>query len=217
MRTARLLIGALAGATVFAGISYLVRSNAAALDALIVDDAAGMATYALLSAAFVMIPLGSPSALIPIASTAWGWAAAGALTLVAWTLASLVLFEAARRLQGPFARRLGGTRAARGASAILEHAGMPALTLLRVILPSDIASYLLALCTDLTRAQFLALSIPGLAIPAFWLAYAGSLPLAWQIVALLTGAGVTLGLALAQRGLRDLVLPQGSALRFARP
>jgi hypothetical protein len=57
------------------------------------------------------------------------------------------------------------------------------MIILRSLLPSDLSSYTLALCTDMPRARFLLITTAGLSLTSLGYALFGSLPFLIQFAA----------------------------------
>lgn|GEM_PF-2469803 len=172
---------------IFVGMSVMVQLNIDALQSLIADSAWGMPLYVFSIMALVSIPFANSIALVPLASALWGWQVAGVLTLVAWLLSSIVVFEVVRRFGAGILRELVPPKKLKKILRFMESAGVPGMILLRAFLSSDVSVYILALFTRITRLQFFLISVAGLAGPAFVYAYVGGLDVVWQIGAVLIG------------------------------
>ena len=73
------------------------------------------------------------------------------------------------------------------------------ITLLRLVMPMDLLSYLSGLFTDISWAKYTAATAIGVTPPAFLLAYLGKLPHAYELIALAIGGIVVLGYVMAVR------------------
>jgi uncharacterized membrane protein YdjX (TVP38/TMEM64 family) len=128
--------------------------------------------------------------LLPVASQVWGPVLAALITATGWLTGSVVAFILARRYGQELVKRFIS-------EDVLEktHEYFPSrekgtfwfLAVLQVVLPVDVLCYGAGLFTDVPLKTYVGATALGMLPGAFFFAYAGTLPLVWQL------AGLTLG------------------------
>ncbi len=152
----------------------------------------GMVAYVLLAfVATVIAPL-SAMPLLPLASSLWGPLLTALLSIVAWTLGSIVAFVLARSLARPFVVRFVDLAYAEKVTAgLMGEATFLRLVLLRMIVPVDVLSYAIGLLVPISLARYTLATAIGVTPFAFLFSYAHVLP-TWLQVASIGGAFVGL-------------------------
>jgi len=144
----------------------------------------GMFIYVLLNVIEVII---APVNLLPtiaIASSLWGGFTAGLLTTIGWVVGAFVAFMLARRFGLPLVRKLVSVdKIQKIEDKIPNKHVFWSVVFLRIILPADILSYVLGLFSKISKRDFVLATTLGVAPLAFALAYLGTFPLEYQIIA----------------------------------
>ena len=168
--------------------SYLTQSHIKTLRAVLGTSVLSMGIYVLIFIIAVVIAPINSEPLLPIASQAWGWMTARSLTLVGWTLGSVIAFLIARRYGLAFLQRFVSLGKIRQFEKLIpqEHVFW-SIVFLRMTVQVDFLSYLLGLFTRISTKKYFLATFIGLAPFAFLLAYLGELPFSYQLLALSTG------------------------------
>lgn len=182
----------------FVAVSYLAQTRQEALASAVGESGVfGFALYVLLMAAFVVfvIPL-ELVLLVPLGAALWGAVPTALLSIAGWTLGAGIAFFLARRFGKPFvARIVGEQRLAELERRVPLGNTFWSVIFLRMSVPVDLLSYALGLFGTLTMGRYLAATVLGVMLFAFFFAYAGTLPLWYQLGALAL-AGVVVMIAL---------------------
>ncbi len=195
------------GAAMFVVVSLLSDAYDEQLTSLFAGDAsaAGIALFLMLGIGISLVPTMSTLALIPLASSLWGWPVAALLIMVVWTVAGQILFEFARfigksRIEWFFTPELTKT-----VEGLIGNQGFFKSLLLRFILDGEIVSYAFGIFSAVTRLEFFALSLMSSLPSALAYAYLGNLPLWLQLGALAFGVVPLLGAKYLKKGEIDRV------------
>jgi len=172
--------------SVFIFLTYLVQSNIAFFENLIGKTFLGILTYILIIVIAIVVAPISSIPLIPLVSAVWGWKLAGLITIVGWTLGSIVAFLLARRY---------GVRIVRGLiplekiyyieNKIPEENLFLAVIFLRMIIPVDILSYVLGLFSKIKFLPYVIATVVGIIPAVFILIYIGTIDFIVQLFILL--------------------------------
>lgn len=148
----------------------------------------GMVAYvAIAIIATVAAPV-SAAPLIPIAAGVWGAALTAALSILGWTIGSLIAFAISRRYGLPLVQKFVSSQK-------LEklHKHIPrervfwSVVLLRIMIPVDLLSYALGIFGVLDWKKYTLATIIGIVPFAFIFAYLGTLPVSYQLFSILAG------------------------------
>lgn len=180
-------------AAVFVAASLLAKHYQHALtQAVQAGGAFGMIAYVLLTTAFTvfLVPL-DVSVLIPLAAHAWGPVVTALMSAAGWTLGSAFSFYLARRYGTGIAVRLAGEAQIHRAERIApkDHLFWWVL-FLQAFLSVDFISYIFALFTDIRMGPYVLATGIGDLVPGFFFAYAGTLPVWYEIGAIAMGLAV---------------------------
>lgn len=148
---------------------------------------AGMAVYlTILIVESIVAPVSS-APLTPIAAELWGAPQAAAVTLVGWVIGATASFQLARWVAPHVAQRwFAPTDHKPALDRWLGHtAGFSEALSLRLLLPSDIVSYALALFTGIRFGPYVAATALAYLPHAIAWSYLGQLPQAWRLVLIL--------------------------------
>ena len=148
----------------------------------------GMVAYAVIAViATVAAPI-SAGPLIPIAANAWGVAITAALSILGWTIGSLIAFAIGRRYGLPLAQKFFSVR---NLESIHKHIPQErifwSVVLLRIMIPVDLLSYALGIFGVLGWRRYTLATIIGITPFAFIFAYLGTLPVSYQLFSIPAG------------------------------
>ena len=190
------LLGILIILVLFVIVSYFTQQNLPYFQSLISNTFLGMGVYFLIIILEVVLAPITIIPLIPLASGLWGWFLSGLLTLIGWTIGSLLAFFIARKGGVPLIERFVSLKKIQKAEKlILEEHLFIGIILLRILIPIDVMSYALGLFSGVGWKKYALASFIGFIPLSFFLAYSGSLPIYYQIIGLLI-AGILICLVL---------------------
>ncbi|OYV27280.1 MAG: hypothetical protein B7W98_02095 [Parcubacteria group bacterium 20-58-5] len=176
-------------ALAFIGVSIFADVHRAALASVIAQGSVfGVAAYVLLTALFVVfiIPL-DLVLLIPIGVVVWGPVWTALLSILGWTLGAAVAFGVARRFGAPVVGRFVPLDRVRAVERRLPRGNRFSMVVFfRMLVSVDLLSYALGLFSDMPLGQYVLATALGVAPFGFYFAYAGALPLAYRIAAILS-------------------------------
>jgi len=177
------LIEVLAIVLVFVFIAYIVQVNLSFFECLIQKSLYGILIYIfIIIIAMVVAPISSIP-LIPIMSNIWGWKITGFISVVGWTVGSIVVFWLCRRYGVKIIGRLVSLRSIESFERkIPEDRIFYMVLLLRMVIPVDILSYVLGLFSKIRFWPYVVATFIGIIPPAFLLAYLGSINYFYQII-----------------------------------
>ena len=148
----------------------------------------GMVAYIVIAViATVAAPI-SAAPLIPIAANVWGVAITAALSILGWTIGSLIAFAIGRRYGLPLAQKFFSVR-----NLESMHKHIPkekifwSVVLLRIMIPVDLLSYALGVFGVLGWRRYTLATIIGITPFAFIFAYLGTLPISYQLFSIPAG------------------------------
>lgn len=168
--------------------SYLIQNNIGNIDDYIVDGYYGALIFVFIEIiATVFAPI-SAIPLLPLMSETYGWFIAGLLSIVGWTIGSVIAFMLARRYGAPLVRKLISLeKISEIEKKIPETNFFWSIVFLRMVLPVDILSYVLGLFSKVKFNIYFWATLIGITPFAFVLAYLGTLPLYYQVSFFITG------------------------------
>ena len=148
----------------------------------------GMVAYIVIAViATVAAPI-SAAPLIPIAANVWGVAITAALSILGWTIGSLIAFAIGRRYGLPLAQKFFSVR---NLESIHKHIPKEkifwSVVLLRIMIPVDLLSYALGIFGVLGWRRYMLVTIIGITPFAFIFAYLGTLPVSYQLFSIPAG------------------------------
>jgi uncharacterized membrane protein YdjX (TVP38/TMEM64 family) len=181
----------------FIGVSVLAHAHEAALSKIVgAGGAWGIAGFIVLTAAFTvfLIPL-DVSILIPISATVWGPNATALMSTAGWTLGSATAFFLARRFGAPFVEHIAGRVRLHAVEKTTrrmipkQHLFWWAL-FMQALLPMDLISYAFGLFTEIGLGPYALATGIGDLVPGFFFAYAGTLPIWYEIGAMVVAFSI---------------------------
>ena len=148
----------------------------------------GMVAYVIIAVIATVAAPVSAGPLIPIAANAWGVAITAALSILGWTIGSLIAFAIGRRYGLPLAQKFFSVR-----NLESMHKHIPkekifwSVVLLRIMIPVDLLSYALGVFGVLGWRRYTLATIIGITPFAFIFAYLGTLPISYQLFSIPAG------------------------------
>ncbi len=180
-------------ALLFIGVSFFARTHEELITHLVhAGHGIGEVSFIFLTALFVIfvIPL-DIALLIPLGSALWGPIPTAFMSIAGWVIGSAVAFSIARVWGASAVARLIGLSRVRAVEARIPRRNLFwSVVLLRMLVSVDILSYALGLFSRMRFFPYVCATALGVTPFAFYFAYAGTLPLAYQIVALVAAIGL---------------------------
>ena len=150
------------------------------------DDNLGMTVYVLITVAAIVIAPISTLPLLPIASNLWGWVTAAILSIIGWTIGSLIAFALARKYGvSLISKFISIEKINKFERMVPKENFFWSVVFLRMAIPVDILSYALGLFSKIKTKSYFFVTLIGVTPFAFVFAYAGKMPFVYQILALL--------------------------------
>lgn len=172
---------------IFVFISYLVQSNLYFFQNLIGKNIlTGIIIYFfIVILAIVVAPIAS-TPLIPVISNLWGWQLAVVVSVISWTIGSVIVFILCRKYGVKIVRRLVSLKEIhKFEKKIPEENLFLSTVFLRMIIPVDILSYALGLFSKIKFWQYTIATFIGIIPFTILLSYLGTIPFIYQIIILL--------------------------------
>jgi uncharacterized membrane protein YdjX (TVP38/TMEM64 family) len=183
----RSIVGFILIGFAFIAASYLVHTNSDFFKNYIHDDTGSMILYLFIlvvSAVFAPVDV---IFLMPIATTTWGWMLAGLLSLIGWTLGSVVVFFLARKVGVPLIdKHFPFQKIYKYEKYMPQKNLFFGIIFLRIAIPVDLISYAVGLFTNIKFFPYFFATLIGFIPLAFFLAYVGTLPLFVQVISLIS-------------------------------
>lgn len=164
--------------------SYLSQLNQDNLKAIIaLGGTFGKIVYIfLLILAVVIAPL-ETLPLLPIAVIVWGRNLAAIYSIIGWFLGALIAFALARVFGQKLVCKIMKKNDLEEWRKLLPKKHIFwTIVLARLILPVDIASYLVGLFTNISWTSYITASLIGIIPFGFFYAYGATLPVIWQLI-----------------------------------
>lgn len=190
------------GIIIFIFISYLVQANLDFFKSIIQNNILGILIYMILNIiAIVIAPVTVFVFLMPIASNLFGWFATAIITIIAWTIGSVIAFIIARKYGVPLVKKLIPlNKITKIEKRVPKENVFWSIVFLRMVIPVDILSYALGLFSKISLKRYTIATFIGITPFAFVFAYAGSLPIQYQIVALIIALiSILIGLSVTNK------------------
>ena len=172
---------------IFVFISYLVQSNLYFFQNLIGKNIlTGIIIYFfIVILAIVVAPIAS-TPLIPVISNLWGWQLAVVVSVISWTIGSVIVFILCRKYGVKIVRRLVSLKEIhKFEKKIPEENLFLSTVFLRMIIPVDILSYALGLFSKIKFWPYTIATFIGIIPFTILLSYLGTIPFIYQIIILL--------------------------------
>lgn len=177
----------------FLTVSFIVMEDIANLDNYIGKGYFGMIVYVLIAIfATVFAPVSSVP-LLPLVSDLYGWFTAGVLSIIGWTIGSLIAFWLSRRYGMPLVKKVVSLeRISEFEKKIPRENLFWSIVFLRMAVPVDVLSYILGLFSHVKFRTYFWATLIGVTPFAFTLAYVGTLSVYYQVSFILIGILVLL-------------------------
>ncbi|MFW6282646.1 MAG: TVP38/TMEM64 family protein [Minisyncoccales bacterium] len=174
-------IGILAILIVFLLLSYFVQENIDFFQGLVGDNIIGVLIYMLILIAEVVLAPISALPLIAIVANLWSLWFVVLITLIAWTIGSVIAFVIARKYGVRLMKKFVSVREIHKIEKRIPREHLFAgVVLLRIALPIDLVSYALGLFTKMKIWRFALATFVGFAPLAFVFTYFGKLSFEFQ-------------------------------------
>ena len=189
-------LGMLAGILiliVFILVSYFLQTNMEFFEKNLDLGIFGIFLYVFITVfATVVAPI-SAIPLLPVAVFLWGWFYAAILSVIAWTIGSVIAFIIARKYGISIIKKfISLDKISYYESFIPKKDLFLGIILMRIFLPVDLLSYLLGIFSKVNLRTFTLATFIGVIPFAIILSYVGSLPILYQLVSLVFGGIVFL-------------------------
>jgi len=178
---------------IFILLTYFIQTYMGFFKNLIGKSILGILIYVLIIIiAIVVAPLSSIP-LIPLMSNLWGWKFTGVISVIGWTLGSIIAFLLARKYGVNIVKRLISLEQIHKIENKIpkEHLFLSVI-FLRMIIPVDILSYALGLFSKIRFWPYVVATFIGVIPVTFLLSYLGTIPFVYQITAFLIAVLVLL-------------------------
>ncbi|MEK6906115.1 MAG: VTT domain-containing protein [Nanoarchaeota archaeon] len=181
------LLEIIAVVILFVLFSYIVQSNIGFFKSLLLDNFFGMITYVLIEIISIVVAPVTTLPLISVASNLWGWFNTGILSIIGWTIGSLIAFFLARIYGANIIKKFISIEKVHEIELEIpkEHIFW-SVVLLRIIIPVDILSYAIGLFSKMKTREYMLSTIIGITPGAFMFAYLGTIPFLYQLIVFLT-------------------------------
>src|SRR3989338_2827981 len=148
----------------------------------------GMIAYVVIAIIATVAAPVSAAPLIPIAANVWGFAVTAILSILGWTVGSLIAFAIGRKYGLPLARKFVSVHNLEKIHKRIPQEKMFwSVVVLRVMIPVDLLSYALSIFSVLSWKKYTLATIIGISPFAFIFAYLGTLPISYQIFSIPAG------------------------------
>ena len=164
---------------------YIIQTNLELIKESL-NDNLGMSVYVLITIVAIVIAPISTLPLLPIASNLWGWVTAAVLSIIGWTIGSLIAFILARKYGvSLISKFISIEKINKFEKMVPKENFFWGVVFLRMVVPVDILSYALGLFSKIKTKSYFFATLIGVTPFAFVFAYAGKMPFVYQILALL--------------------------------
>tara|TARA_Y100000034_G_scaffold46233_1_gene56878 strand:- start:23698 stop:24315 length:618 start_codon:yes stop_codon:yes gene_type:complete len=170
----------------FISLSYIIQTNIELIKEVFGDGYNSMFFYVLMTVVAVVIAPISATPLLPLASNLWGWLIAAILSVIGWTIGSLIAFVIARIYGLSIIKKFIAIEKIRSIEKKIPDENIFwSIVFLRMILPVDLLSYALGIFSKISIRDYLLATIIGVAPFAFVFAYLGEMPFLYQVLSFL--------------------------------
>ena len=180
---------------------YIGQTNFLNINEFLDKGVIGKLVYIFITIIATVIAPISALPLLPIVSNAWGWLTAAILSIIGWTIGSLIAFILARIYGVPLIKKFISLKnIEKWEKRIPEENIFWTIVFLRISVPVDILSYVLGLFSKIKTGKYILATIIGVAPFAFILSYVGTFPIKYQLLALAVALIILLiGLSIRKR------------------
>ena len=189
-------------ALIFVVVSYLAHRYQGQLASIVEQSGTlGIIGFIFFTALFVVfiIPL-DIAFLIPLGANLWGPVPTALMSIAGWVLGASIAFWIARRFGMPVVEKMiGSKRIDAVQNRIPKHNLFWMVVALRMLVSVDILSYALGLFSQMPWQRYVLATAIGVTPFGFYLAYAGTLPFWYQLVAIAVALAIA-AIALVRYG-----------------
>ena len=154
----------------------------------------GMVAYVFITMLAIVVAPISTIPLIPVASGLWGWFMAAVLSIIGWTIGAQAAFYLARHFGRPLVEKIVSIDKLNKLEKRFPKRNLFwTVIFFRMAVPVDVLSYALGLFSNMNSRSYFFATVIGITPFAFVFAYAGTLDVRFQLLALL--AGVIVGVS----------------------
>ena len=165
----------------------------------------GMVIYVVITIIVVVFAPISTIPMLPIAAAAWGSFITSILSVLGWTIGAVISFWIARRFGHPFIKKFASLQKVQSYGERIPATHLFwSVVFLRVVMPVDVLSYALGLFSKMTLWSYILATLIGITPFAFIFSYTATLPMRYQIGALiLSGLVIVLGYKKVKSGINE--------------
>lgn len=175
----------------FIGFSYLIQTNLDFFESIIGSGILGMLIYIFIEIIAIVVAPVTTLPLITVPSNLWGWVIAAILSIIGWTIGSVIAFVIARKYGVNIVKKFIPLKEINKLEKRVPHEHLfLSVVFLRMIIPIDILSYVLGLFSKMKLRTYALATFIGIMPFAFILAYLGGLPVQYQVIAFLLGVTI---------------------------
>lgn len=179
----------------FLGSAYVAQEHQTYLASLIGHGPEGLFLYALLAMVTTVVAPLTSIPLIPLAASVWGPFMTAVASILGWLGGALVAFFLSRRYGRPLVEKFIAPEQLIALERRVPRENLFwSIVLLRMTVPVDVLSYALGLFTSVPWRTYFFATLIGIIPFAFILAYAGMLPLEYQMLLAILGLALVFGM-----------------------
>ncbi len=169
-------------------ISYVLQSNIDVIKNYLDIGIWGIILYLLITTVATVLGPISALPILPVAVVLWGWKITALLSIVGWTIGSVIAFLLARRYGVRIIERFASMDKIRVYEAFIPKKDIfLGIILVRIFLPVDFLSYALGMVSTIRLSTYTLATFIGMIPFAIVLSYIGSVPITYQIISLSVG------------------------------
>jgi uncharacterized membrane protein YdjX (TVP38/TMEM64 family) len=185
------IIGTIFIILIFIQLSYFLQTNTQLIENNLSNGILGILLYIFITTfATVVAPI-SAIPLLPVAVYLWGWIFAAILSIIGWTLGSIIAFLLARKYGVPLVKKIVSVEnISKYEKYIPTEKIFLSIIVMRLFLPVDVLSYILGLFSKVKLKTYALATLIGVTPFAFVLSYIGKLPIKYQILSFIIGGTI---------------------------
>lgn len=177
------IVGIVFVVIIFITISLLSAQYETQLKSMLGEGITGILLYFLITFLATVIAPVSALPLLPVAVILWGWKLAALVTILGWTLGSIVAFYLARKYGITLVKKIINLEKIHKYEKLIPTSQIfLSIIWMRIFLPVDVLSYLLGLFSKISLPLYSLATLIGVTPFALIMSYAGSLPFTQQIL-----------------------------------
>ena len=186
-------------------ISYLINRNTSIIQGYILSSRWSMLIYFLLIVAEIVVAPISLIPVIPLASALWGPIISFVITILGWTLGSIIAFILARKLGTPILEKLVSMKEIKRYHRFIPEKNLLSWVIItRIFIPIDIMSYAIAIFTKIDVKKFALGTFIGFIPITLILSFFGGIPSEAKIVLIVIGIILILLMSIFDKRLKQI-------------